>query len=73
MAEGNEYGLYQAWEGEFHVFPRLNDDWESHNIFGMGDDTIKLINDEVSHSLRKAGRMPDKAGGAAGDIGVTLC
>ena len=53
VCEGNEYGLYQAWEGQFHVFPKLNDDSESHNIFGMGDDTIKLINDEVALIARK--------------------
>lgn len=54
IAEGNEYGLYQAWEGQYHVFPRLNEDDESHNIFGMGEDTIRLINNEVSFAYRKA-------------------
>ncbi|HEY6643379.1 hypothetical protein [Povalibacter sp.] len=47
LQEGNAYGLYQADDGVFHVFPRLNDDGESHNIFGTGDDTVSLINKEV--------------------------
>jgi hypothetical protein len=48
VREGNLYALYQAWEGRYHVFPRLNEDGESHNIFGTGDDTVSLINKEVA-------------------------
>jgi hypothetical protein len=53
IREGSDYGLYQAWDGEYHVFPKLNDDSESHNIFGAGDDTVRLINNEVDYALRK--------------------
>lgn len=55
LREGNVYALYQAWEGEYHVFPRLNEGSESHNIFGMGDDTIALINKEVAYLEGKTG------------------
>ncbi|HEX3842987.1 MAG TPA: hypothetical protein VHV80_01395 [Steroidobacteraceae bacterium] len=54
IREGSDYGLYQAWDGEYHVFPKLNDDGESHNIFGTGDDTVRLINNEVDYALRKS-------------------
>lgn len=53
VREGNLYGLYQAWDRKYHVFPRLNDDGESHNIFGSGDDTIALIDAEVNYAQRK--------------------
>lgn len=53
LREGGLYGLYQAWEGKFHVFPKLNDDGESHNIFGAGDDTITLINNEIAYLERE--------------------
>lgn len=55
LREGNVYALYQAWEGQFHVFPKLNEDGESHNIFGTGDDTIALINKEVEYLGGKTG------------------
>jgi hypothetical protein len=55
LREGNTYALYQAWDGEFHVFPRLNDDGESHNIFGNGDETILLINKEVNSLQARTG------------------
>ncbi|HKE94312.1 MAG TPA: hypothetical protein VKB34_08420 [Povalibacter sp.] len=48
LREGSTYALYQAWDNEYHVFPKLNDDGESHNIFGTGDETIALINKEVN-------------------------
>ncbi len=48
VKDGNLFALYQAWEGKYHVFPRLNDDGESHNIFGTGDETASLINKEVA-------------------------
>ena len=54
IREGGDYGLYQAWDGEYHVFPRLNGDGESHNIFGTGDDTVRLINNEVDYALKKS-------------------
>ena len=69
VREGNLYGLYQAWEGKFHVFPKLNEDDESHNIFGMGDDTIKLINDEVAHIARMV-NTPDGAPQGDGAVGT---
>ena len=53
VREGGSYGLYQAWDGEFEVFPKLNDDNESHNIFGTGDETVHLINNEVGHIRHK--------------------
>ncbi|HEY4366773.1 MAG TPA: hypothetical protein VGN07_06020 [Steroidobacteraceae bacterium] len=53
LREGNLYGLYQAWDGKYHVFPRLNEDGESHNIFGAGDDTVALIDSEVNYAQRK--------------------
>lgn len=52
IREGDLYALYQAWEGKYQVFPRLNDDDESHNIFGSGDETIELINNEVARLER---------------------
>lgn len=55
VREGDLYGLYQAWEGKFHVFPRLNGDGESHNIFGTGGDTVTLINNEVAHLAKETG------------------
>lgn len=69
VCEGNEYGLYQAWEGEFHVFPLLNDDRESHNIFGMGEDTIKTIDNEVARIARKVNEA-DGARETDGDVGT---
>jgi hypothetical protein len=69
VREGNLYGLYQAWEGKFHVFPKLNEDDESHNIFGMGDDTIKLINDEVAYIARMV-NTPDGAPQSDGAVGT---
>jgi hypothetical protein len=69
VREGNLYGLYQAWEGKFHVFPKLNEDDESHNIFGMGDDTIKLINDEVAYIARMV-NTPDGAPPSDGAVGT---
>ncbi|MGH8296195.1 MAG: hypothetical protein ACRETZ_11980 [Steroidobacteraceae bacterium] len=53
ISEGGAYGLYQAWDGEYHVFPKLNDDGKSHNIFGAGADTIRLINNEVDYAMKK--------------------
>jgi hypothetical protein len=53
VCEGNLYGLYQADDGVFHVFPKLNDDGESHHIFGSGDDTVSLINKEVDRLQAK--------------------
>jgi len=55
LRESNVYALYQAWEGQYHVFPRLNEDGESHNIFGSGEDTIALINKEVAYLEGKTG------------------
>jgi len=52
VRDGGDYALYQAWDGEYEVFPKLNDG-ESHNIFGSGADTIKMINDEVAYAGRK--------------------
>ena len=53
IREGDLYGLYQAWEGKFHVFPKLNEDGDSHNIFAAGDDTVTRINNEVAYLQKK--------------------
>jgi hypothetical protein len=58
VREGSLYGLYQAWDGEYEVFPKLNDG-ESHNIFGTGADTLKMINDEVDYAGRKCKSSQD--------------
>jgi hypothetical protein len=42
LREGATYGLFHAWEGHFHVFPRLNQNMNP-NIFGDGDATLQLI------------------------------
>jgi hypothetical protein len=67
IAEGKECALYQAWEGDFHLFPRLNEDGESHNIFGMGEDTVRLINQEVAFAYRKANTPDGKQMDPKGD------
>jgi hypothetical protein len=36
LREGNTYALFQAWEGRFHVFPKLNPSGEHFNAFGDG-------------------------------------
>lgn len=47
IREGKVYALYQADDGKFHVFPKLNADKQSHNIFGSGDDAASQVNKEV--------------------------
>ena len=48
IREGKTYALFQAWDGEYHVFPKLNPAGKSYNIFGTGDATIELIDKEAN-------------------------
>ncbi|MES2300128.1 MAG: hypothetical protein V4582_24045 [Pseudomonadota bacterium] len=48
LREGTLYAFYQAWEGRFHVFPRLNPGNASHNSFGDGDAALLAMRTAIS-------------------------
>jgi len=54
LREGTTYALYQAWEGQFHVFPKLNPGNESHNVFGEGDTALSDIRKMLSATCKTA-------------------
>jgi hypothetical protein len=43
LREGATYGLFQAWDGKFQVFPKLNPQNMNPNIFGDGDTVLHRI------------------------------
>lgn len=47
VREGSTFGFFHAWEGKFHLFPKLNPNKESFNVFGDG------VMSEVKKALAK--------------------
>jgi hypothetical protein len=59
LREGATYGLFHAWHGQFHVFPRLNPQNMNPNIFGDGDATLQRIMDLLTQGDSVGGvKMP---------------
>lgn len=55
VREGSAYALFQAWEDQFHVFPKLNPNDANHNIIGHGPATLRLINEQLANIKKKTG------------------
>ncbi len=51
--DSGHYGLFQAWAGQFELFPKLNADTEDHNVIGQGDATLRLIMEQLARIKEK--------------------
>ncbi len=51
--ESGHYALFQAWAGEFDLFPKLNGNDADHNVIGQGDATLRLIMEQLARIKEK--------------------
>lgn len=42
IRDGSDYGLFHAWDGEFELFPKLNDN-RGYNVVGAGENGKTLV------------------------------